>query len=628
MTTLYIHPNDWIPVGVDSLDTLAEKIVRSNVNYSVIAGPGAGKTELLAQRACYLLQTRQCAYPRRVLAISFKKDSAENLKARVKERCHHENASRFDSFTFDAFSKHMLDRFLTTLPDLFKPTEDYEIFFPNRGEYSDFLVRLATSPENVHLKNKLQAIQSSSFEKNDILGSPLPIAIGNTTCVNFWAAMQWWNTCLHIGNKSRLTFPMIGRLVELILRTNPYICSALRATYSHVFMDEFQDTTHVQYDLVKTSFQDSQKTVLTAVGDNKQRIMHWAMALDDAFSDFEKDFGAPRIQLGSNHRSSSKLVEIQHHIACTIDSTSTKAISKKNFPILDDACVIWEFSTPQVEAEYLATYINSYFQSSEFIPRDFVLLVKQKAEDYANVLLPIFQSDNIKARDESQIQEIIAERLTNIIIIFLRFGSKSRAGIYWSDCCNVLKHLNGIDPENSKSGRLLQNKLSKFHSNLNERMKRLHKHKIRTKSLFEFIVDFIGQENICKAYPEYKQPERFEAVIDKLADHLTKSCILISDNDWNAVLDSFEGKDSVPIMTIHKSKGLEYQTVIFVGLDDSAWWSFAKQPKESRAAFFVAFSRAKQRVIFTYCKKRGEKNKISSLYDILHRAGVESKFIK
>jgi superfamily I DNA/RNA helicase len=429
MTTLYVHPNDWIPVGVDSLDTLTEKVVRSNVNYSVIAGPGAGKTELLAQRACYLLQTRQCAYPRRVLAISFKKDSAENLKARVKERCHHENSSRFDSFTFDAFSKHMLDRFLKTLPDLFRPTEDYEIYIPKLAEYSDFLNRLAFSPENVHLKSRLLAIQESSFEKNHILGSPLPITRGNNTCVGFWAAMQWWKTCLHIGNKSRLTFPMIGKLVELILRTNPYICAALRATYSHVFMDEFQDTTHVQYELVKTAFLNSQ-TVLTAVGDNKQQIMRWAMALNDAFSDFEKDFGAQRIQLISNHRSSNKLVEIQHHIACTIDSTSQKAISKKRFPILDDACVIWEFSTPQVEAEYLADYINSYVQSSEFIPRDFVLLVKQKENEYANILLPIFQSANVKARVESQIQGILAERLTNIVTIFLHFGSKNRSGIY------------------------------------------------------------------------------------------------------------------------------------------------------------------------------------------------------
>ncbi|WVV49583.1 UvrD-helicase domain-containing protein [Pseudomonas sp. NA13] len=74
-------------------------------NRSVIAGPGAGKTELLAQRAAFLLQTDAAPSPRRILAISFKRDAASNLAARVRQRCHHTHASRFDSMTFDAFAK-------------------------------------------------------------------------------------------------------------------------------------------------------------------------------------------------------------------------------------------------------------------------------------------------------------------------------------------------------------------------------------------------------------------------------------------------------------------------------------------------------------------------------------------
>lgn len=51
-------------------------------------------------------------------------------------------------------------------------------------------------------------------------------------------------------------------------------------------------------------------------------------------------------------------------------------------------------------------------------------------------------------------------------------------------------------------------------------------------------------------------------------------------------------------MTLHKRKGLEYHTVIVLGFDDSAWWSYTKDPAEATACFFVAFTRAKQRVIF------------------------------
>lgn len=629
MSTVRMHPENWIPVGVDSLEANADEVVRSNIHYSVIAGPGAGKTELLAQRACYLLQTSQCPYPRRILAISFKKDAAENLKKRVRERCNYEDALRFDSLTFDAFSKHLLDQFLCSLPDFLKPTKDYKIYFPARNEFSSFLDRLINDPVNAHIKSRLLTIQKDSFEKKYILGSPLPTQIEKTNCIGIWAAMKWWYTCLHIGEKTQLNFPMIGRLVELILRTNPYICRSLRATYSYVFMDEFQDTTHVQYDLVKVAFLGSQ-TVLTAVGDNKQQIMRWAMALNDAFGDFEKDFGAKRIQLSHNYRSSASLVEIQHYLARTIDQNSQKAVAKKAFSIPDESCRILEFDTCEKEAEYLAEYISHNIKFSDLNPRDFALLVKQKPDDHAKLFVPIFQKSphSLKLRVEAELQDILVENLTLVLIIFLRFGSKNQAGVHWADCLNIMKQLRGIDSENHKMMRSIQTELHEFHSMLKEHMTTLAKDKTRIMFIIGKIMSFIGQENIERSYAEYKQRGRCEAIVDKISTHLTHCCTTIdSVNNWNAALDSFEGKDSIPIFTIHKSKGLEYHTVIFVGFDDKEWWSFERQPAESRSTFFVAFSRAKQRIIFTYCKQRGEKKKIASLYKVLSDAGVKTTCI-
>src|ERR1017187_1101390 len=104
-----IKPSEWKPEGIQSLEDPAERAVKKLANTLVVAGPGAGKTELLAQRACYLLKTALCPYPRRILAISFKRDAAKNLRERVKLRCGDEFARRFDSLTFDAFSKGVLD---------------------------------------------------------------------------------------------------------------------------------------------------------------------------------------------------------------------------------------------------------------------------------------------------------------------------------------------------------------------------------------------------------------------------------------------------------------------------------------------------------------------------------------
>src|SRR5215212_1638978 len=92
-----VRPVDWTPIGVEALEANALAVVRSTNNRSVIAGPGAGKTELLAQRAAFLLQTGAAPSPGRILAISFKRDAAANLAARVRKRCHRQHATRFDS---------------------------------------------------------------------------------------------------------------------------------------------------------------------------------------------------------------------------------------------------------------------------------------------------------------------------------------------------------------------------------------------------------------------------------------------------------------------------------------------------------------------------------------------------
>ena len=107
-----------------------------------IAGPGAGKTEFLAQRAAFLLQTGLCRAPRRILAISYKRDSAANLGRRVAARVP-EHAGRFVSLTFDAFTKGLVDRFRSALPQAWALNGSYEIEFWTSRNQEDFVTSLA-----------------------------------------------------------------------------------------------------------------------------------------------------------------------------------------------------------------------------------------------------------------------------------------------------------------------------------------------------------------------------------------------------------------------------------------------------------------------------------------------------
>lgn len=617
--TRLVREKNWRPTDIDELEPSAWEVVRSATNKSVTAGPGAGKTELLAQRACFLLQTGKCPWPRRILAISFKRDAASALRERVQKRCGPELAARFDSFTFDAFSKSLLDRFRGALPELWRPT-DYIITFPGTIEIEAFLDEIVDQYQKSWPSPIGTKPRAAIFMNGHVVGFPLPE--GPMEPADFWerGAEVWWKQSLQgVDNRSRLSFPMIGRLAELLLRVNPKIKSALQATYLYVFMDEFQDTTEIQYSLVLTSFHNA-PTILTAVGDKKQQIMRWAGALDDAFERFETDFGAKRHDLISNYRSSAELVAIQHTLAKAIDTSYLPAESKAPSKFPSEPCAIYIYETPEQEAKHMAGIINASIISRKLIPRDVAFIVRQRPQDYVSLLSSALRTHGVKVRNEADMQDLLAERLTQMLIPFLRLGISERAGEAWQECLDIIRHVQGIDFESSTQH--IARNLARFHARLQSYMGCWPATTKEIKRVAQSIISFLGTDNIRTVCKEYDQGNYLQELIDSLIRNIEISCHLCL--GWDQALVDFEGIDSIPILTIHKSKGLEYDTVVFVGLDDQAWWSFANQPEESKSAFFVAFSRAKQRVIFTYCRARGGQEKIASLYNLLHSSGVQS----
>ena len=623
-----VRPNDWTPIGVEELEANAMSVVRSTENRSVIAGPGAGKTELLAQRAAYLLQTGLSPMPQRILAISFKRDAASNLGARVRKRCHRQHAGRFDSMTFDAFAKGLLDRFGPVLPDRWRPSPDYQIVFPNDRHYRDFLHQsLGEPPKSVGSYGDVMALTVKQFERIHLFGSALPVGGWPEPRAGDWAADQYWQSSLHGGKSSYLSFPMIGRLVELLLRLNPMARDALRLTYSHLFMDEFQDTTQIQYDLVRTIFLGAE-TVVTAVGDNKQQIMRWAMAMDNPFAAFEADFNPTYTALYNNYRSSPELVRMQHVLAQALDSRSAMPNSKTTGTVVGESCMIWDFQTPEREADRLAEFVGAEMERHNLAPRDFVLLVRQRAVDYAEVLQPAFADVGISLRNEAgmagaiMLQELLAEEASELVICVLRVAMTVRAGGHWTECLDVLGTLRGIGPQEEIEQEQLAKELDSFASRLRRECPMPPTTETLAGELVEKVLAFVGWRSLIGAHPAYSQGDWLEKVLESIAVHLAQSAVDV--REWITALDNYEGVDSIPLMTIHKSKGLEYHSVIFVGLDDGAWWSFTSDQIEGTAGFFVAFTRAKQRVVFTYCGRRGNRIEIAPLYGLLANAGVRS----
>jgi len=163
---------------------------------SVTAGAGAGKTEFLAQKATYLLQTGLCAAPKRILAISFKRDAARNLAERVAKRCPPEQARRFDSYTFDAFTKSLVDRFRVAIPEPYCPPANYQIVTPSGKDYEDFLYT-----HNFHGVNPRQLERA-------IATTRLPIVHASSELQR--AVAKYWRVLYNDYDHVLQSFPMLN----------------------------------------------------------------------------------------------------------------------------------------------------------------------------------------------------------------------------------------------------------------------------------------------------------------------------------------------------------------------------------------------------------------------------------
>ena len=134
------------------------------------------------------------------------------------------------------------------------------------------------------------------------------------------------------------------------------------------------------------------------------------------------------------------------------------------------------------------------------------------------------------------------------------------------------------------------------------------------------LLAFLNLAALARTFVEYGTGDTLAIAAEAFRLHFVASAT--SATNWVECLDNYEGIDHVPLLTVHKSKGLEYDTILFIGLDDRMWWSHSAGNPEGISTFFVALSRAKQRAIFTFCEARGSREGVADLYQLLADAGV------
>ena len=259
----------------------------------------------------------------------------------------------------------ILDQYINALPEEIRPDRDYLV--------DDWDVIKATLIKNgINVNGRRMSDIRKSVENN---------------VLNDEANLKFKKDLLKgtRNNKAVLLYKQITKLATYIIYTNKYIRKALQMTYEFVFLDEFQDTTYDQYNLLKTCFLGS-TCKLTAVGDNKQAIMRWAGANPDIFQDYKLDFKANEYQLLMNHRSVPKLIEFQKEVHQILNSNHSSIQSNYYPEFQEGEITLFEFENESLESKLIANDIESKIQGG-IRPSEICILAKQKVDDYSSKLM-------------------------------------------------------------------------------------------------------------------------------------------------------------------------------------------------------------------------------------------------
>ncbi|WP_373857563.1 UvrD-helicase domain-containing protein [Klebsiella pneumoniae] len=608
-----IKDADWVLKDIQEVEDEAMKVIRNSTEHNlVLAGPGAGKTELLAQKACYLIETGKCS-KKKIIALSFKKDAAKNLQDRVNSRLDSKYRHKFESTTFDAFCKSIVDRFKSTIPEAYRPSDDYEIIFPNNKNFVEEIKKEAVGFEGL-TSAELNKLQPYNFEENYIV-TPYDKKTEHTVDGRIRSFV--WSYLLK--PKSRLSFKMINFLANYIISKNKYLSNAINSTYDYAFIDEFQDTTYRQYEIFKSIFL-GKKIKITAVGDTKQRIMGWAGAMHNAFEVFKKDFEIKQPnELVSNRRSLKNLISYQR----MMEAFMNHADIKPDMMLIENegSAKLLQFEESTIEGAYVALCIQKWIAEG-VNERDICILLRNPAKQYTDDIISALQYLKIQCRLENEYQDLLNEAVVQLVLQMLMFVCNRKSIESWATTMELLCNIRGV----SKRGDItrLEKELSQF----------IKSHRVIKEEILDYLYSLLsifGVDKIKSYFPQYMSGNGLEYSIELLSRHLDK---LDVKNKISEAIDLLLGNKTIPLMTIHKSKGLEFKKVIVVGLEPGAYFGNEEEQIENQKTVFVAFSRAIEEVLMTRCKIRNNSygrsfrqncNEIPLITNMITYCGIEAE---
>ncbi|MCC0629483.1 DUF3553 domain-containing protein [Clostridioides sp. ES-S-0108-01] len=628
-----------------NLDTLnpaqREAVEKTEGPVLILAGAGSGKTKVLTTRIAYLIEDKGVQAPN-ILAITFTNKAANEMRERVEQNIGPETKDMWIS-TFHSCCVRILRKDINKIGY----NRSFVIY-----DSADQVTLVKDCLKELNLSDKVfepKAVISAISGAKDKLYTPKQfkdINMADNRMVKIADIYALYQD--RLKRNSALDFDdLILKTVELF-KANDEVLAYYRSRFRYIMVDEYQDTSKAQYELIKLLAREHQN--ICVVGDDDQSIYGWRGADIRNILEFEKDYDNVHVvKLEQNYRSTQVILDAANKvISNNIERKRKKLWSEKK----EGELIKIQLTSSEIEeADFIADSIAQIARKENRPYKDFAVLYRANAqarpvEDALNrSQIPYNIYGGTKFYERKEIKDLLAylrviqnpqddisiKRIINVPRrgIGLRTIEKieDRANLKQESIYSVL-----IDIEtNSDISTKARASISGFVDIISTL--RTIKEVYPVSKLIEKVLDTTGyMDELVEIRNKNEKDltgkgEEAQDRIDNLREFISIALEFESSNDENYEnkdLETFltsialtsesndeEDNDRVSLMTIHTSKGLEFPVVFLIGMEEGlfpisrAIKSLSdSQIEEERRLCYVGITRAKEELYMSLTEKR------------------------
>ncbi|MSU00288.1 DNA helicase PcrA [Tissierella pigra] len=606
-------------------DRQREAVLHTDGPLLILAGAGSGKTKVVTHKIAYLIEEKGI-FPGNILAITFTNKAAAEMKERV-ARLLSNSVENMWMGTFHSICVRILRR------DIDKIGYNRSFTIYDRDDQIT-LIKECIKEKNLNKDNykessvlaQISKLKDSATDPNEYI---------NHNYKDFYLRNIGELYALYqekLKQYNALDFDdLIIKTVEL-LRNNLEVRDYYQRRFKYVFVDEYQDTNKIQYELIKL-LSEKHKNICV-VGDESQSIYGWRGADISNILNFEKDFkGSTTIMLEQNYRSTQKILNLANRVIRHNSERKDKNLWTDNQE--GDPICYEEMSDSEDEALFVGGKIDELIRNEHNLS-DIAILYRTNAQSrsfedcFIRKNIPYKIVGGLKFYDRKEIKDIVAylkvlenpldnislKRIINVpkrgvgnatIDKLEEIALRNNDSIY-----GVLLSLDSIDELNNRA----KNSLKPFMDMMSMLMAK--KETMGIKEFIEEVIDSTGyikeleKENTIEAQTRIDNIKEFISVAIDFEMRMGESNLeeflgnvaLLSDVDKTA-----DNTNVVTMMTVHSAKGLEFPVVFLVGMEEGLFpitrsLESESELEEERRLCYVAVTRAEKLLYITNAKIR------------------------